>query len=200
MKNKGLLILSLIFFLLFNVLSYWDEYIGFWGIPLAVILGLIFLFIGFSLLNQAFIAVKEKSSDKTRLRSMVYVVLILCFTLLDPLRWIRKKEPTLNSLLVAAREANAVCGIKILLMENQQFIKEDICFGVEKTTGSYYIKQDTIHFKDAIHDGNATDFYSFAVIETTSTQHGRFGTLFLYKSQNDTVPGFLFITKNELKK
>jgi len=66
LKNKGLLITTIIFFLTVNTTYYWEGKLGVFAFPAFLILAVIYLGLGIALLRQVYLLVKEKFSNKNR--------------------------------------------------------------------------------------------------------------------------------------
>jgi len=201
LKNKGLLITTIIFFLLVNTAYYWEGKLGFFVIPALLILGLIYLALGIALIRQIYFWSKEKFKDKTRLINIGVLTAILTLTFLKPSGLIDFDKLEGENVLVAEREGAADCMTTIKFKDNFTFTERSVCFGITEIRGNYHLQNDTIYFDNVSVGSNEKDFYKFAVIEPSKfNKDGKHFDLIQYKSLEDTSGHELWITKNDLSK
>lgn len=92
--------------------------------------------------------------------------------------------------MTAYSEGAANCHTKMSFFKNNEFAKLDFCFGTSKTTGTYYLKNDTIYFNC----NEDSSFYKYAILKQ-SNYSDNLG-LFVFKT-NDTIGYEYTIQNNE---
>lgn len=201
MKQKGLLITTILFFQIVNTNYYWEGKLGFFAFPVDFLLVIVYVVLGFILLRQFFLAFKEKFIDKQRLAIIGILVVVLTVIFFKPNGLINFDKLQGKDLLVAEREGAANCMTTLKLKENNSFIERSVCFGVMEVKGNYELKGDTIFFKDIGYVRHESGYYKFAVIQKSDTEKAKYlGDIVMYKNYNDTTGLDLWITKNELTK
>lgn len=197
MKNKGLLIITIIFFLIVNTTYYWEGKLGLFAFPAFLILVAIYFGLIIALVTQLYFSIKEKLTEKTRLINIGILTLVLTLTFLRPFGLIDFDKFEGNNILIAQREGTANCMVTLKLKDNFTFNERSVCFGVTKTKGNYHIQNDTIYF-DNVSEGW---FYKFAVVKPSKfNKDGKHFDLIRYKSLTDTIGYELLIIKNDLNK
>ncbi|MGX7686025.1 hypothetical protein ACWA1C_02575 [Flectobacillus roseus] len=200
MKNKGLIITTIIFFLTVNTTYYWEGKLGLFAFPAFLILVVIYLGLGLALIRQIYFAVKEKFADKTRLINIGLLTIVLTPTFLKPFGLIDFDKIEGDNILIAEREGAANCMTTLKLKDNFTFSERSVCFGVTEIKGNYHLQNDTIYFDNVSLGRHENEFYQFAVVEQSKfNKDGKHFDLKLYKL-TDTIGHELRITKNELNK
>jgi len=201
MKKYGLLIATIIFFLIVNTSYYWEGKLGLFAFPSFILLILIYIGLGISLFRQLYLIIKEKFDNKLRLITIGLLVFVLIITFLRPNGLINFDKLEGGDILVAEREGAANCMTTLKLKDDYTFKERNVCFGVTETKGDYYIKNDTIYF-DNINIGRHIDeYYSFGVVKPSKfSKDGKHFDFVRYKSLTDTLGHELWITKNEMNK
>jgi len=200
-KQKGLLITTILFFLIINTNYYWEGKLGFFAFPTFFLLAIVYLVLAFLLFRLLFFAIREKFVDKQRLVIIGSLVVVLTVTLLKPNGLINFDKLQGKDLLVAEREGAANCMTTLKLTENNTFTERTVCFGVMEIKGNYELKGDTIFFKDVGVVKHESGYYMFAVIQKSDSEKTKYlGDIVMYKSYSDTIGRDLWITKNELNK
>lgn len=201
MKNKGLLITTIIFFLIVNTTYYWEGKLGLFVFPAFLILVIIFLGFGVAMIRQIYFLVKEKFANKKRFINIGLLTLVLTLTFLKPFGLIDFDKLEGDNILIAEREGAVNCMTTLKLKDNFTFSERSICFGVTETKGNYHLQNDTIYFDKVSVGRHENEFYKFAVIEPSKfNKDGKHFDLTRYKSLTDTVGNELWITKNDLNK
>lgn len=199
MKQKGLFITTIFFFLIVNTTYFWEGKLGFFAFPVLFLLVIVYLILVFLLLRQFFFAFREKFIEKQRLVIIGTLLVVLTVTLLKPNGLINFDKLQGKDLLVAEREGAANCMTTLKLKENNKFTERIVCFGVTELKGNYELKGDTIFFK---HNGkfrHKSGYHKFGVIKKFDTMRLKYlGDIVMYKSLSDTTGLDLWITKNEL--
>lgn len=201
MKNRGIIITAIIFFLLVNTNYYWEGKLGLFAIPAFLLLvGLYFGFVA-ALLRQLYFFVKEKFQQKNRLVLIGLLTTILLLTYLKPSGLIDFDKLEGSDVLVAEREGAANCWTTLKLKDDFTFRERVGCFGVSEIKGTFRVVKDTIYFDNIQLGRHREQFYKFAVIKATKFDNSKIlGDIIRYKDLTDTVGHELWITKNELQK
>jgi len=198
-KQKGLFITTILFFLIVNTNYFWEGKLGLFAFPVDFLLVIVFLVLGFLLLRQLFFAFREKFIDKQRLVIIGILVVVVTVTVLKPNGLINFDKLQGKDLLVAEREGAANCMTTLKLKENNTFTERTVCFGVMEIKGNYELKGDTIFFKNIGFVRHESGYYKFAVIRKSDSERTKYlGDIVMYKSYSDTTGRDLWITKNEL--
>jgi hypothetical protein len=201
LKNKGLLITTIIFFLIVNTTYYWEGKLGLFAFPAFLILVIIFLGLGVALIRQIYLLVKEKFADKKQLINIGLLTLVLTLTFLKPFGLIDFDKLEGDNILIAEREGAANCMTTLKLKDNFTFTERSICFGVTETKGNYHLQNDTIYFDNVSVGRHENEFYKFAVVKPSKFDNSKIiGDLIRYKDFTDTTGHELWITKNDLNK
>lgn len=200
-KNKGLIITAIIFFLIVNTTFFWGRNLGLWDMPVVLILYVIFLALGIALLSQIYFGIKVKRFDKNRLFTIAVLLFVLVSFYFKPSGIIDFGNVTGKDILVAQREGAANCMTTFRLKDDYSFVETNVCFGRTETKGKYHIQNDTIYFEQVELGRVEEEYYEFAIIKPSKLNNdGNQFDLFRYKNLNDTIGHELWITKNELNK
>jgi len=201
LKNKGLLITTILFFLIVNTTYYWEGKLGLFAIPAFLLLVVIYFGLAISLVRQIYFAVKEKLVDKTRLFYIGLLTLVLALTFVRPFGLVNFDKLEGGDILVAEREGAANCMTTLKLKDDFTFKERNVCFGVTEIKGKYHLQNDTIYFYNVELGRHENEFYKFAVVNPSKfNKDGKHFDLTRYKSLTDTIGHELWITKNELHK
>ena len=201
MKNKGLYITTIIFFLLINTAYYWEGRLGLFAIPAFVLLVAVYFGLAIALLRQIYFSVKEKFKQNHRIILIGLLVTVLLLTYLKPLGIVDFDKFEGTDILIAEREGAANCLTTLKLKDDYTFRERIGCFGVSEIKGTFRVASDTIYFDNIQLGRHEEGFYKFAVIKSTKFDNStKFGDLIRYKDLTDTVGHFLWITKNDLSK
>ncbi|WP_407521678.1 hypothetical protein PDL71_12885 [Lacibacter sp. MH-610] len=201
MKNKGLYITTIIFFLLVNTTYYWEGKLGLFAIPAFILLVAVYLGLAIALLRQIYFAVKEQFKQSHRFILIGLLTTVLLLTYFKPLGIVDFDKFEVTDILVAEREGAANCLTTLKLKDDYTFRERIGCFGISEIKGTYRVANDTIYFDNIELGRQEESFYKFAVIKSTKFDNSKiFGDLIRYKDLTDTVGHFLWITKNDLNK
>ena len=199
MKSKGIIITTLVFFLLVNTTYYWEGKLGLFAFPAFLILAAVYLGLAFALLRQLYLTVKEKFKQRHRLITIGLLTTVLVLTFFKPLGLINFDKLEGNDVLVAEREGSANCLTTLKLKDDFTFRERIGCFGVSEIKGTFRVVKDTIYFDNIQLGRHEDNFYKFAVIKPSKFANSKIlGDLIRYKDLTDTVGHELWITKNEL--
>ena len=201
MKKYGLIIVTMVFFLIVNTSYFWEGSLGFVAFPFFFLLILIYLALGILLIKHLFLAFKEKFNNKLRLLSSVFLLFVLTTTFLKPNGLIDFSKLEAYDVLVAEREGAANCLTTLKLKDDFFFFLRVVCFGVTETTGKYHIKNDTVYFDNVNKGRHYGEYYSFGIIRPSKfSKDGKRFDFVRYKSLSDTVGYEIWIVKNEMNK
>lgn len=199
MKNKGLLITAVIFFVTVNTTYYWEGKLGLYAFPAFLILVAIFLGLGIALIRQICFLVIEKFADPKRLINIGVLAIVLALTFLRPFGLIDFDKLEGDDVLVAEREGAANCMTTLKLKDDFTFSERSVCFGISETKGNYRLQNDTIYFDNVSIGRHESGFYEFAVINPSKRENSKIlGDLVRYKEVTDTKGHELWIIKNDL--
>jgi hypothetical protein len=201
LKNKGLIISAIIFFLLVNTTYYWEGKLGLFAFPTFVLLLIVFIGLLISLLRQIYFSLTEKFANRQRLYLVGLLVIVLALTAYKPFGLVDFDKLEGGDLLVAEREGAANCMTTFKLKDDFTFRERNVCFGVGEIKGRYHFQNDTIYFDKVQLGRHENEFYEFAVVTPSKfNKDGKHFDLTRFKNISDTVGHELWITKNELIK
>jgi hypothetical protein len=200
MKQKGLIITAILFFLLVNTTYFWEIKLGGWGMLVIFILVLVFLILSVNLLRQLFYAIKEKYLNRHRLLTVCLLTVILGLTLFFPSGLFDFDKLMGKDLLVAQREGAVNCLTTLKLKENGKFIERTACFGLQEIKGNYKMINDTIYFENVESGRNEDTYYRYAVIRPSEIRDNKHFDIIRFKDITDTTGHKLWIIKNDLHK
>lgn len=201
LKNKGLLITTIIFFLIVNTTYYWEGKLGLFAFPVFLLLAAVYLGLVVALIRQIYFLIKEKIKVKTRLISIGLLTVVLILTFLKPFGLIDFDKLEGEDVLVAQREGAANCNTTLKLKDDFTFIERTVCFGVTEIKGEYRLQNDTIYFDNVSFGRQESDFYMFAVVQPSKfSNSGKQFDLIRYQNFQDTIGHTLWVTKNEIHK
>jgi hypothetical protein len=201
LKHRGIIITTIIFFLLINTNYYWEGKLGLFAFPIFLLLAAIYLGLTVALLRQFYLLIKEKFKQKNRLAVFGLLITVLLLTYFKPLGLVDFENLEGNDVLVAERESAANCLTTVKLKNDFTFRERIGCFGTSEINGTFRIVKDTIYFDNVKLGRGENYFYKFAVIKPTKFNNSKIlGDLIRYKNSADAVGDVLWITKNELQK
>lgn len=197
---KILLISTIILFLLINTGYYWEGMLGGWNFFLMLLYVISFLTLLICLIRQLFWVIKERLKNKARIYLTVIMICLLGLIVAKPNGIIPFEKFESKDLFIGWQEGVANCTTTLKLKENNQFYIRSICFGDDKTWGSYSLKNDTVKLKFSPLN-NRNKYYEFGVYKPIANPHDKIiGEIFLYSSKKDTTPYPLSVYKNDLIK
>jgi hypothetical protein len=172
--------------------------LGMLAMVLVPVFGLVFIVLLICLLNQLYLASKEKFRDSTRLYLIIIMLTLLCLIAFRPFGIINYESYESKDVLTASRGGVAGCTFLIKLKENKTFYMRSICFGVDKISGTYTLRRDTIWLAYSTRNN---DKYQFALLKPSIISNDRKDLdINLYRSPKDTIPFIMTVRKNELIK
>ncbi|WP_217604880.1 hypothetical protein [Chitinophaga sp. GbtcB8] len=201
MKNKGLIITTIAFFLIVNTAYFWEGKLGLFAILAFLILVLVYFGLAIAFVRKLYFAVKEKSVDRIGIITLGLMTTVLCLTFIFPFGIIDFDKLSGEDLLIAQREGVANCMTTFKLKDNHTFREKRVCFGVTEIKGNYKIVHDTIYFENVEFGGHEDTFYKFAVIRPSKfNEDNKQFDLVRFKDFKDTTGHVLWIVKNDLNK
>ncbi len=196
MKNKALLVTTIVFFIVVNTGYYWEIFLGSWTMLIVLFLGLVFIALVIGLVYQLVLLIAAKFKDRSRSILVVLMTIVLALTVYSPGGLIDFEQFEGEDLLVAGREGAANCTTVLKLKRDHTFRERSVCFGVTIITGDYSIKGDTIRFEN-ISFGET--YHQYALIKSTVLKNNVISKeLLLYHDINDTLPYSLYLSTNKL--
>lgn len=146
MNSNFLLFIALFLLIIVNCTWFWSQTNP--TIGLLIFMGEILLFLALCLANLYNILkiMIERFRDKSRIIRTAILSVILLLVLLFPNGMIDFSRLEGKDLIIASREGAANCMTRLKLKENQRFMEEVNCFGLEIRRGTYTITGDTIRF------------------------------------------------------
>ena len=137
MKNRGLIIITIIFSLTISTSYYWEGKLGLLAFPAFIFLVVVYFGLVIALIRQTYLAVKEKLSNKSRLITIGFLALVLTITFIKPFGIIDLNKLEGENLLTAQREGAANCTTTFKLKDNFTFKERNVCFGVSEVKGTW---------------------------------------------------------------
>lgn len=199
MKQKKILIATIIFFLIVNTQYYWEGKMGLWAIPFFLLLVLSFFLLLIVLLFQTFLSIKEKFVVKSRIGAITLLIIILGTTYFFPRGLFDFDKLNGEYVMIASREGAANCMTTLKLNEKMEFKELITCFGTSEIKGKYEVRNDTIFFKNIDLGRHEKEFYEFAILVPCKyCANKKILNLMRYKNKYDTVGHELSIQKNIL--
>lgn len=196
MKNKTLLVTTITLFALINTSYYWENFLGNWSMLLILCLVIVFIVLTIALVYQFILSIGERFKVRSRLILMAFMAVVLSLTAYYPAGFIDYEMFRGEDLLVAGSEGAAGCATIIKLKSNHTFRERSVCFGINVTTGDYFVKGDTIKFENIT---GRKEYYQYALVNSKVLQNKTIiKELLLYHGVNDTLPHLLFIESNKL--
>jgi len=199
LKNKTIIIITIIYFSIINTTYYWEGKLGILAFPAFFFLFTTFLIFLVILGIQCYFLIQEKLANKQRLFLVIFLTVILSLIYYKPFGLIEFNKFEAKTVLEAQREGAANCKTTFKLKNDFTFKEKNVCFGITEVTGSYKVINDTIYFEN-IEKGKEEDAkYTFGIIEELKTYTENRFALKLYKNKLDTIGLRYFIEKNELQ-
>jgi len=198
-KNKRLIITTIIFFLLVNTAYYWEGKLGLFAFPAFTLLAIVYAGLAIVLFRQIYFLIKEKFSVRQRLFRAGLLTIVLALVFYKPFGLIDFDKLEGADLLIAEREGSANCRTTFKLKVNNKFTEKTICFGITEIKGDYKLENDTIFFENVVAGRGENEVCKFAVIRPSIfNKDGKHFDLIRFKDLNDTTGYELWITKNDL--
>ncbi len=198
-KFKGLLITTIIFFLLVNTVYFWEGKLGLVAFPVLLILVVVYIGLLVVFFRHLYFSIKEKFENRSRLVILSILIVVIISTLLKPNGLVDFDNLSGNDLLVASKEGGGNSTTTLKLKENNKFRVRIVSFGVNEIRGTYKIQNDTISFKYNESEASENYFYKYAVIKQSKYNDKKRVIEFIrVTSSMDTIRSEFSIRKNEL--
>jgi hypothetical protein len=199
MKQKRLLVATVVFLLIINTCSLWEGQLGGFHLLLSIFLFFYFLVLAGFLVGQLFAAFNEKLKDKRRLYLLAVLVFTLVSTVLYPSGMINFDNWGSPTVLIAQMEGAANCTTTLKLKKDNTFVERVICFGITDSKGRYHLKGDTIFFHSVESGRNNGNFYKYAVLKRPEVKSkNNLGDLECYERLTDSIGLPMMIIKDKL--
>ena len=200
MKQKVLIIATAVFFLLVNTSYFWEGKLGFYAMPVDLLLVGYYVVLAGVFIRQSIYLIRERFRNRRRLILTSCLLLVLVLTFVLPGGIIDFERFSGKDVLIARQEGVANCTTTLKLKNDSKFVERSVCFGMNEIWGVYELKGDTIVFKD-VDKGRGEEYFTYGLIRPAGLKNEKMpGALVLYKGKTDTIGYPLFIIKNELKK
>jgi hypothetical protein len=201
LKNKGLIISTIVFFLIVNTSYFWEGRLGILAFPAFFILVVVYVGLLIGFFRQLYFAIIEKFTDRKRIVVLSLMTIVLILTFFNPSGLIDFDRIQGADLLVAYREGGGKCSTTVKLKENNNYVERDVCFGVTEKKGIYKLVNDTIYFENDKPDKQENEFYKYALIKQTKLRNDKkLLDLVLFANSKDTIGFRLLIIRNDLFK
>jgi hypothetical protein len=156
------LTLTLALFLTINMSYFWEGEFGIAFLIIIILLFIIYFLLSIEFIRQLYISVKNKFSEKTRNFLLLLMFSCLVLILIKPKGLINfEKILDGEDKVLAQAEGAANCTTTLKLKNNEKFVYESVCFGIDRIKGEYKISNDTIYFKNS----RKSFEYKFGVID-----------------------------------
>ena len=198
LKNKSLIITTILLFLVVNLNHFWEGKLGILAFPVFIFLALVFLILAIIGIIQIGKSINEKFVNKTRNWTIGIMLIGLGLIFIKPGGIINFDRLEGENLFIAQREGAANCMIILKLKTNNKFKERSVCFGVSEVRGDYEIKNDTIFFSNVSVPRGDEEYYEYAIIQQSKYNDEK--ALFRYRNTADSTGNVLSITKNEILK
>lgn len=205
MRNKALLIITLIFFLLVQFRYYLEDLFRTDGFHFMEIISVFVLFLVFIILVISFLfqvekAFEEKFNNRSRRYLIIFMVFVLGVTVWRPFGLIDFEKFEAKDVFVASAEGAANCHSILKLKDNKRFTFTSICFGVNKVKGTYSVVGDKIKFVSF----DRKEYHpklKFAIVRPTIFSNSKVRSdVIMHFDDNDTAKRPLLVTMNEIIK
>jgi hypothetical protein len=188
--EKILIVLAIIFFVILNTRYYWEGGLGFGFLIVVLVLYLFFAMLVIAFIYYITISILSRSFSKKRILLFVVLFLVIGFTIYKPFGLVNFDKLEGENIFIAHREGAANCMITLKLKESGYFTQRTVCFGVDKISGKFTLKNDTLWFSEV---SKEKDFYKFGTFNEKIKN-----TIFLHNSKTDSLPLNMFVEINLL--
>jgi len=144
MKNKSIIIVAILFFLLLNTSLLWEKLPGFWDIGITAVLIIGFLSLMVVLLVQIVLIINGRFKNKEEKISTAVLASVLLLSILFPYGMVDSATFEEPNVIYAQYEGVADCTQTLKIKKSGRFKYTSICFGVDEYAGTYKIIGDTI--------------------------------------------------------
>lgn len=179
---------TVVFFLALNTEYYWSLWVGYFGMFL--------IFIGFGVFVMLLVgwiihlvkSIQEKFRFKKRNILLLSLSFVITATIWKPFGLIDFDRLEGKDKLSASHTSTIDCLTELKLKENGKFIHHSYCFGRDRISGQYVIKDSIVLF------ASSSEYYDFGIIPKNNSKIIR-----LYQIKRDKMPLTLFIKENKLQ-
>ena len=194
MRNKSILLASILFVAI-NTSFLWERLPSGWDFLLTLALAILYLTLLAVLLFKLIRSITQKFKNRLDTVSIIIIATVFIFCYFFPLGLIRSSDLDPESYMIANREGVANCNTTIKLGIDKTFIERSVCFGVNRKTGTYVMRNDTVFLRfNKKSDNGASE--NFGVIEwSNEIEEGNYGYFNYFKSESNDKPIRLTITE-----
>ncbi|WP_125185425.1 hypothetical protein [Botryobacter ruber] len=198
MKNKSIIISSILFFLLFNTSFLWQKLPGLWDLGIIAVLVIAFLALAVVLLVQFTLLIFGKFKSKKKNISTAVLAFVLLITVIFPFGVYNPNHFEEPNLIFARLESTANCTSSLKIRKENRFSYTSVCFGFDDYNGTYEIVGDTIKLLyDDKSPFNSKVAYGIVELDSVATDTHK-GTLWYHRSLEDEKPMPLAILEYDL--
>lgn len=196
MNNKSIIILAGVFFLMVNTSYFWFKLPGMWDLAITLILFAGFILLAGAFFRQLWLAYGSGFKSKARNLRTTILFFVLASSIAFPFGIIDFANLDGEPLLIAERVNSSDCKVVIKLKENDLFLEEDYCLGVERGGGTYIMDGDTIRFS---FEGESLGEYNRAKAFIQPSQNPKKNDKLIYlRDKKGLLPITMEIVTNEL--
>jgi len=198
MKNKSIIIVSILFFLLINTSLLWKKLPGFWDMGMMALLIIGFLSLIVVLLVQIVLIIIGRFKNKEKNISTVVLASVLLLSILFPYGIVDSATFEEPNVIYAQYEGVANCTETLKIKKSGQFKHSSICFGVDEYEGTYKIIGDTLKLQ---YESKAPlqSKLAYGIIKLDSiVSENDIGTIMYYRNLRDEKPIPLTIAQYDL--
>ena len=198
MKNKAIILATILYFLIINTTYFWQGKLGLYSFPFFVILVLIFLILFVIFIKQVYNGINENFKNKLTNLNIIILIITLSFTFAKPNGLVNFEQFQEKDLLIAEREGGANCNTILKLKENGIFKEKTVCFGITEIIGKYEFKNDTIFFSKIKSESIENKYFEFAIIKKSINKNDNLSNIVRYLNKKDKIGKELWIRENNL--
>lgn len=181
--------LTSILFLIINTSYFWEGELGLFFLIVVIIAFVIYFLLFIELIRQLYISIRDKFREKKRNILLLFMLICLALVAIKPQGLINFENLLEGgNKIFAQAEGAANCTTTLKLKENQNFVYESICFGIDRIKGEYKIKNDTVYF-----NSRKTLEYKYGIIDKNEN------LIKLYRNKSDKRPYGIPILKSHIK-
>lgn len=188
MKKSLIIIISILYFLLFNLSRLWEKLPGLWDLILSGILFVGFLILAIVLIVQIVKMIKNKFALRIDIINSILLTTVLILTVIFPFGLIDFNKFEEPNLILAQYEGSANCTTTLKIKDSDRFIQRSICFGVDEYYGKYEIIADTIKlYYDKKSSFDSKYAYGLILLDSIQTDK-KIGKIIYYRDTLDDNP------------
>jgi len=198
MKNRSIIIVAILFFLLLNTSLLWEKLPGFWDMGITAVLIIGFLSLMVILLVQIVLIIIDRFKNKKKNISTAILASVIFLSILFPYGIVDSATFEEPNVIYAQYEGVANCTETLKIKKSGRFKHTSICFGVDEYAGTYKINGDTLKLQ---YEGKAPLqsklAYGIIKLDSIISEKDK-GTIMYHKDISDDKPIPFTIAQYEL--